>query len=78
MGWLKTNGLTRAASLQKTAVDAMPMMGVAMLLFFLAAMIEGFVSPTALPYAIKAGIAILSSGMLVFYFLILSFPRKGR
>ena len=27
MGWLKTNGLTRAASLQKTAAEAMPMMG---------------------------------------------------
>ena len=29
MGWLTTNGLTRAASLQKTAVAAMPMMGAA-------------------------------------------------
>jgi len=46
MGWLKTNGLTRAASLQKTAVDALPMMGTAMVLFFLAALIEGFLSPT--------------------------------
>ena len=78
LGWLKTNGLTRAASLRKTAVDAMPMMGVTMLLFFLAAVIEGFISPTGLPYVIKASIAILSSGMLGFYFLILGFPRKGR
>ena len=79
MGWLKTNGLTRAASLQKTAVEAMPMMGAAMLLFFLAAMIEGFLSRRrACPMRLKAGVAILSSGMLVFYFLVLGFPRKAR
>ena len=77
MGWLKTNGLTRAASLQKTAVTAMPMIGVVMVLFFLAAMIEGFLSPTSLPYVLKAGVAIVSSGMLVFYFLVLGFPRRG-
>jgi uncharacterized membrane protein SpoIIM required for sporulation len=78
MGWVKTNGLTRAASLQKTAGEALPLLGVAVLLFFLAAMIEGFLSPTSLPYALKAGVAVLSSGMLVFYFLVLGFPRKGR
>lgn len=78
MGWLRTSGLTRAASLQKTAVAAMPMMGAAIWMFFLAAMIEGFLSPTSLPYALKAGVAILSSGMLVFYFIMLGFPWKAR
>ena len=78
MGWLKTGGLTRVASLQEAGVEAMPMMGVAMLLFFLAALIEGFLSPTSLPYGLKAGVAILSAGMLVFYLLVLGFPRKGR
>ena len=76
MGWLKTNGLTRAASLQQAAVETMPIVGAAMLLFFLAAMIEGFLSPTALPYWFKAGIAILSSGMLMFYFIVLGIPRR--
>jgi hypothetical protein len=40
-------------------------------------MIEGFLSPTALPYWLKAGVAILSSGMLMFYFVVLGFPRKA-
>jgi len=78
LGWLKTHGLTRAASLQRTAVRAMPMMGTAMVLFFLAALIEGFLSPTSLPYAVKASVAIVSSLMLVFYFFVLGFPRKAR
>ena len=78
IGWLRTGGLTRAASLQKTAIEAMPLMGVAILLFFLAAMIEGFLSPTGAPYAIKAGVSILSSGLLMFYFIVLGFPRRTR
>ena len=78
MGWIHTNGLTRIASLQKTATEAMPLMGVSMLLFFLAAMIEGFVSPTALPYPVKAGVGIFSSGVLMFYFIVLGFPRRSR
>jgi uncharacterized membrane protein SpoIIM required for sporulation len=78
MGWLYTGGLTRMASLQKTAVEALPLMGVAMLLFFLAALIEGFLSPTSLPYPVKAGVGIVSSGILMLYFVILGFPRGRR
>lgn len=78
IGWVRTHGLTRAASLQKTAVEALPMMGTSMVLFFLAAMIEGFLSPTSVPYAVKAGIAIVSTCILLFYFLVLGFPRKVR
>ncbi len=77
-GWIHTHGLTRLASLQKTATEAMPLMGTAMLLFFLAAMIEGFVSPTGLPYPVKAGVGILSGGVLMFYFIVLGFPRGSR
>jgi uncharacterized membrane protein SpoIIM required for sporulation len=78
MGWLTTHGLTRSASLQKTAAETMPMMGASMVMFFLAALIEGFLSPTSLDYAIKAAVAILSSGMLMFYFIFLGFPWKAR
>lgn len=77
MGWLTTGGLTRTASLQKTANEAMPMMGASMLMFFMAAMIEGFLSPTSLDYSIKATVAIMSSGMLMFYFIFLGFPWKA-
>jgi uncharacterized membrane protein SpoIIM required for sporulation len=72
-----TNGFTRLSSLRKSANEAMPLMGAAMVLFFLAALIEGFLSPSGLPWAVKAAVALLSSGMLMFYFVVLGFPRRG-
>jgi uncharacterized membrane protein SpoIIM required for sporulation len=76
LGWIKTNGLTRSDSLRQTASDAMPIMASAMILFFLAALIEGFLSPSGAPYAIKALVALLSSGLLMFYFVVLGYPRE--
>jgi uncharacterized membrane protein SpoIIM required for sporulation len=76
LSWLQTNGLTRASSLNQAAKGAMPLMGAAMILFFLAALIEGFVSPSAAPYWFKAGIAVMASGSLMFYFIILGYPRE--
>ena len=69
--------LGRAASLQKTAQETMPLMGAAAVLFFLAALIEGFLSPSAAPYWLKATVAVASSGLLTFYFVVLGFPRRG-
>ena len=77
MSWIRTGGLTRVASLQRTAQEAMPIMGAAMILFFLAALIEGFLSPSSAPYWIKATVAVLSSGVLTTYFAVLGFPRNG-
>lgn len=77
MSWLKTNGLTRYASLRKAAGEAMPLMSAAVILFFLAALIEGFVSPSVAPYWFKATIAVVSSGTLMFYFIILGYPREA-
>jgi uncharacterized membrane protein SpoIIM required for sporulation len=74
---LFTNGLTRGASLAKTGRETMPVMGAAMVMFFLAAMIEGFLSPSAAPYWVKAGVALLSCGALMFYFVMLGYPRGG-
>lgn len=76
MSWVRTNGLTRTASLQKTAQEAMPLMGAAIVLFVLAALTEGFLSPSSAPYWIKAGTAIASSGLLTFYFVVLGFPKN--
>ena len=76
MAWMKTNGLTRVDSLRQTAKNAMPLMGAAMAMFFLAALIEGFISPSAAPYWFKATISVLSSGSLMFYFVILGYPRE--
>jgi len=78
MAFVKTGGFAREASLRKTGKETMPLMGAAMILFFFAAMIEGFLSPSGAPYALKAAVAILSSGLLMFYFVILGFPRGGR
>ena len=83
MGWIKTDGLTRIASLTKTAREAMPIMGSAILLFFFAAFIEGFISPAKILFLspkwsyflVKAPIAVISSGLLMFYFVVLGFPR---
>jgi len=69
-----TGGLTRVASLRRAARRAMPTMGAVMVLFAMAALIEGFVSPSALPYALKATIAFVSCGLLLFYFVLLGYP----
>jgi uncharacterized membrane protein SpoIIM required for sporulation len=76
VAWLTPGRWSRLASLRRTAGEAMPLMGAAMCMFFLAALIEGFVSPSALPYWLKAAVAVFSSGALMFYFVILGFPRS--
>lgn len=97
MSLLRTNGLTRMASLTKTAKESMPIMGAAMLLFVGAAIIEGFLSPSKFPawfeeagsvllfgyvppdditYLVKAIVALFCSGLLMFYFVVLGFPRR--
>ena len=76
LSWMKTGGLSRTASLRITAKQTMPVMGAALILFLLAAFIEAFLSPSAAPYAIKATVAVMSSGLLMFYFVVLGYPRN--
>jgi uncharacterized membrane protein SpoIIM required for sporulation len=76
VSWITAGEISRADALRQAAADVMPMMGAALLLFFLAALIEGFVSPSSLPMAVKAAVAMLSSGLLCAYFVILGFPRE--
>ena len=75
LAWLAPGRWSRLASLRRTAEESLPLMGAAMAMFFLAALIEGLVSPTGLPYWVKASVAIVSSGMLSFYFILLGMPR---
>ncbi|MDX1962989.1 MAG: stage II sporulation protein M [Pirellulales bacterium] len=73
---ISTRGLTRAAALELGAKEAFPTACAAVILFILAASIEGFVSPSAMPYWSKAMIAAISSGLLIYYFVVLGYPRK--
>ena len=76
LSWMMTHGLTRIDSMRETAKEVMPVMGAALILFLLAALIEGFLSPSAAPYVVKAAVAIITSAMLMFYFVVLGYPRK--
>ena len=75
VGLFQTRGLTRVDSMRENAKRAIPIMAASAMLFVLAAITEGFLSPSNAPYVTKAGWAILSSGLISFYFVILGFPR---
>lgn len=78
VSWWITGGNHRADNLIKTARDTIPIAMCAVMLFVLAAFVEGFVSPhpeTTIPWIVKALVAAVTSGMLMFYFVVLGFPR---
>jgi len=70
-----TGGLRRLDALRKAGTETMPIMGAALVMFALAALVEGFLSPSSAPYALKAAVCVLTSGMLMFYFVGLGWPR---
>jgi uncharacterized membrane protein SpoIIM required for sporulation len=74
-GWLFTRGLTRIASMQQEGKRTLPVISVAGALFFLAALTEGLISPTDIPYLFKAMWLIMSSALLMFYFVVLGYPE---
>lgn len=73
---INTGGLRRIVALQRAAVQATPVACVGVILFVMAAMIEAFVSPAPIPYGYKAGVAVLSAGLLMFYFIGLGMPQE--
>ncbi len=75
VGLFCTGGLTRIDSLRNSAMRAVPVVAASVILFCLAAFTEGFISPSPAPYLFKALWAIISSGMISFYFVVLGFPR---
>jgi uncharacterized membrane protein SpoIIM required for sporulation len=80
LGWLLTGGLNRSDSLVKSAREALPIAICAVILFCLAAAIEGFVSPNTeqqFPWWGKAVVAWLCSASLMIYFVVLGYPRGG-
>ncbi|SIO09031.1 Uncharacterized membrane protein SpoIIM, required for sporulation [Singulisphaera sp. GP187] len=66
-GLIDTQGQTRLGSLQREARRALPTVGASVVLFLLAAFLEGYVSASALPYSAKASIALVCAGLLVAY-----------
>jgi uncharacterized membrane protein SpoIIM required for sporulation len=72
-----TKGLSRADSLRRAGRESLPIMMAAIILFVLAASIEGYVSASPLPYWIKATVAVVSGFTLLFYFVLLGMPRMG-
>lgn len=78
MSWIVTGGLGRIDSLVKTARETLPVAMCAVVLFCMAAVIEGFVSPSSgLPWWAKGTVAVASSSMLMVYFVVLGYPRHG-
>lgn len=75
LSWMMPGGLSRSSALRKAGSEVMPVVGAAMVMFFMAALIEGFLSPSGAPYAVKAFVALASSTLLAFYFAVLGFPR---
>ena len=72
-----TRGYSRSASMRRAGIQAVPLVSLAVLLFCAAACIEAFISPSPLPYMAKAVVAVLSAGVLTFYFVVLGFPREA-
>jgi uncharacterized membrane protein SpoIIM required for sporulation len=70
-----TRGATRRAALRAAALESLPIVCAAVILFCLAAGIEAFVSPSKLYYWVKATVAIVSTLLLLFYFVVLGWPR---
>jgi uncharacterized membrane protein SpoIIM required for sporulation len=73
---IDTRGRSRADALYHAARRSVPVISVGVVLFLLAAGIEAFVSQSEIPYAVKAGVAVLSIVMLLFYFIVLGYPGR--
>jgi uncharacterized membrane protein SpoIIM required for sporulation len=74
-----TRGLSRSEAWPRAAKEAFPMIMAAVLLFVGAAFIEGFISPSGLlPWWFKALVCLTTSGLLMFYFVLLGWPRGSR
>ncbi len=74
-----TGGLSRLASLSRATREATPVMAASGVLFCLAAMLEGFLSPSEAPYELKVAAAIASTLLMLLYLVGLGLlPRMRR
>jgi uncharacterized membrane protein SpoIIM required for sporulation len=72
LGWslIETRGQSRVDSLRRGAAEALPALCAAVVLFVLAAFVEGYVSASALPYRFKAAVALGSAALIIGYLTI--------
>jgi uncharacterized membrane protein SpoIIM required for sporulation len=78
LAWIMPGEWSRFSSLMRWGRKMMPVMMCAVIMFMIAAMIEGFLSPSGADYWVKAAVAIISTCILAFYFVVLGFPRGAR
>lgn len=79
LGWFWTRGLSRLDGLRLAGRESLPIILCAIALFVMAALVEGFVSPLPeeiLPWWIKGLVALISSTLMMFYFVVLGFPWR--
>ncbi|HEX4148127.1 MAG TPA: stage II sporulation protein M, partial [Pirellulales bacterium] len=73
-----TGGWRRGAALRRAAREAVPSICASIVLFLLAALIEGYVSRSPLPYWSKAALAIVSTLMMLFFIFGLGYSRRTK
>jgi uncharacterized membrane protein SpoIIM required for sporulation len=69
LGWglIETKGQSRLGSLRREAAAALPGLFAAIVLFVLAAFVEGYVSASPLPFRFKAAVAVGSGALIIAY-----------
>jgi len=80
LSWMMTNGLSRKDSMIAQSKKALPVVMCGVVLFCMAAFIEGFISPipeSIMPWFLKGGVAVFSCAAMLFYFVVLGYPRGG-
>ena len=78
VGLFSTGGLSRMESIRLNAERSIPIVIGSVILFVLAAFVEGCLSSSPLSYLIKSFFAVASSGALVAYIVLLGFPTQSR
>ncbi len=70
LGWalVDTRGWSPQESLRRTAPEALGTAGLATVLFFMAAFVEGFVSPSTMPWGAKTVVALVCCFLMIGYF----------
>lgn len=71
--FVHTKGLSRFDSLARAARESLPTMLAAVVLFFMAAVIEGFLSPSPARYEVKAAVAMISMLLIMTYLIVLGY-----